>query len=271
MLTAECTWDDLEEIMNNKIAVVTGGANGIGKGIVQELQKDCKAIVIADIDAEAGKLTEKQLTNDECEVKFFRIDLSKDQEIEDLFKFVIDTYGQIDILINNAGIQIRNWAIDFDMAQFDRLMGINLRAYYLCAKTAARYMKERRYGSIVCISSVNSVQYHSKRSPYNISKAAINGMVGTLGVEWGRYNIRINAVAPGYVETDIMLSGIRSGIINEKQIKSVIPMKRYVSVSEIGKAVRFLASDDASAVTGQVLCVDCGWSKNALPEEEDME
>lgn len=255
----------------NKIAVVTGGAKGIGKGIVKELISECSSIVIADVDAESGKETEKELSSEKCKVIYYPIDLTDDDEIEKLFKYVVDTFGQIDILVNNAGVQIRNWATDFDVKQFDFLMSVNLRAYYLCARTAARYMKERRYGSIVCISSVNSLQYHSKRSPYNISKAAINGMVGTLGVEWGRFNIRINAVAPGYVETDIMLSGIRAGIINEKQIKSVIPMKRYVSVAEIGKAVRFLASDDASAITGQVLCVDGGWSKNALPEEEEME
>ena len=255
----------------NKIAIVTGGAKGIGKGIVEELRKECAYIIVADLDSSAGALIEKELSNDFCKVIFYHINLMNDNEIEMMFQHIIGIYGRIDILINNAGIQIRDWAIDFEMEEFDKLMRVNLRAYYLCSKIAARYMKEQKYGSIVCISSVNSLQYHSKRSPYNISKAAINGLVGTLGVEWGRYNIRINAVAPGYVETDIMLSGIRSGIINEKQIKSVIPMKRYISVSEIGKAVRFLASDEASAITGQVLCVDCGWSKNALPEEEEME
>lgn len=254
-----------------KVAIVTGGAKGIGRGIVEELCKDCSYIIVADLDSTAGRLIEEELSSETCKVIFYHIDLMVDNEIEELFKYVIDMYGRIDILINNAGIQIRNWAIDFEMEEFDKLMRVNLRAYYLCSKIAARYMKQQNCGSIVCISSVNSLQYHSKRSPYNISKAAINGLVGTLGVEWGRYNIRINAVAPGYVETDIMLSGIRSGIINESQIKSVIPMKRYVSVSEIGKAVRFLASDDSSAITGQVLCVDCGWSKNALPEEKEME
>lgn len=255
----------------DKIAIVTGGAKGIGKGIVAELRDECSHIIVADIDDISGNLVEKDLSTSDCKIIFYHIDLTKDQDIEALFKYTYDSFGRIDILVNNAGIQIRNWAIDFEMNQFDLLMNINLRAYYLCSKIAARYMKKRRYGSIVCISSVNSLKYHSKRSPYNISKAAINGMVGTLGVEWGRFNIRINAVAPGYVETDIMLSGIRSGIINEKQIKSVIPMKRYVKVSEIGKTVRFLASDDASAITGQVLCVDGGWSKNALPEEEEMD
>lgn len=258
--------------MDTRIAVVTGGANGIGKGIVKKFLQEGIKVYIADIDEAAGKVIEGEFNKEwpgMC--VFVKVDLTKDDEIEKLFADVYAAEKKIDILVNDAGIQIREWATDFPIEQFDRLMSINLRAYYLCSRTAARYMKEQRKGSIVCISSVNSVSYHSKRSPYNISKAAINGLVGTLGVEWGRYNIRINAVAPGYVLTELMESGIREGIIDEKNIMSVIPMKRYIAIEEIANTVYFFASDMSSAVTGQVLCADGGWSKNALPESEDME
>ena len=96
-------------------------------------------------------------------------------------------------------------------------------------------------------------------------------MVGTLGVEWGRYSIRINAVAPGYVYTELMASGIKEGIIDVDNIMSVIPMKRYISIEEVSSTVTFLASEEASGITGQVLCVDGGWSKDALPEAKDMD
>lgn len=262
--------------MERKIAIVTGGANGIGRGIAEKLVKEGIETIIADVDEKRGietvsAMRESAHDGNEVRAWFKKVDLLKDEEVEKLFEETINEYGRLDILICNAGVQIREWAIDFEMEKFDYLMGINLRAYYLCARTAARYMmNQENGGSIVCISSVNSISYHSKRSPYNISKAAINGLVGTLGVEWGRYNIRINAVAPGYVLTELMESGIREGIIDEKNIMSVIPMKRYIKIEEIGNAVWFLASEASSGITGQVLCVDGGWSKNALPEQIDM-
>lgn len=252
--------------LKNKIAIVTGGAKGIGKGIAQKLVEEGIETIIADIDEENGTQAALELQK-KGKVWFKKVDLLKDEEVKNLFSETISKHGHLDILVCNAGVQIREWAIDFEMEKFDFLMGLNLRAYYLCAKTAAKYMKEQSQGgAIVCISSVNSISYHSKRSPYNISKAAINGLVGTLGVEWGRYNVRINAVAPGYVLTDLMKSGIKEGIIDEKNIMSVIPMKRYIKIEEVSNAVWFLCSDASSGITGQVLCVDGGWSKNALPE-----
>lgn len=257
--------------MSKRVAVVTGGANGIGKGIVKKFLAEGCRVYIADIDEGAGTIFAEECNKIYGENCFFiKTDMTQEEDIISLFRNVNEKENQIDVLVCDAGIQIRDWAVDFKTDLFDKLLSINLRAYYLCARTAARYMKEQGGGAIICISSVNSVAYHSKRSPYNISKAAINGMVGTLGVEWGRYNIRINAVAPGYVLTELMESGIREGIIDEKNIMSVIPMKRYISIEEIANVVSFMASDMASAVTGQVLCVDGGWSKNALPESEDM-
>lgn len=266
---AECIWD--REAFMKKVALVTGGANGIGKGIVKKFLSEGYDVAVADFDEENGCKLEQEQIGENCSVEFIKTDITNDQDVENLFQHVFNKYQQIDTVVCDAGIQIRDWAIDFSMEKFDYLMNVNLRGYYLCAKIAARYMKEQETGgTIVCISSVNSLQYHSKRSPYNISKAAINGMVGTLGVEWGRYNIRINAVAPGYVYTEVMQSGLREGIIDEENIMKVIPMKRYISVEEIANVVYFMASDMSSGVTGQVLCVDGGWSKNALPEDKDM-
>lgn len=260
-----------EIVLSDKVAVVTGAANGIGLGIAEKFVKENIKVVIADIDIDSGKEAVKKITNKGGSACFIKVDLTKEQEIEALFEETIEQYGHLDILICNAGVQIREWATDFQTEAFDYLMSVNLRAYYLCARTAAKYMKEyENGGAIVCISSVNSMSYHSKRSPYNISKAAINGLVGTLGVEWGRFNIRINAVAPGYVLTDLMKSGIQEGIIDETNIMSVIPMKRYIGVEEISNVVYFFVSEASSGVTGQVLCVDGGWSKNALPESKEL-
>lgn len=252
--------------LENKIAIVTGGAQGIGKAIVKVLCDEGAHVVIADIDEKAGRQTEKEIP----ETEFCKLDLRNDAEVEALFQRIHAEHGKIDVLVNDAGIQIRNWATDFDMEAFDSLLSLNLRAYYVCSRTAARYMKTQGGGKIVCISSVNGTRFHSKRSAYNISKAAVNGLVGTLAVEWGRFGIRVNGVAPGYVETEVMLSGFREGILNEEAIQSVIPMKRYVLPEEVGHLVAFLASDESNGITGQTIHIDGGQSVIALPEAREM-
>lgn len=252
--------------LKNNVAIVTGGAQGIGKAIAKVLQEEGARVVIADIDETAGLQTAGEIPGGE----FRKVDLRDDVAVEAMFADVHKAHGKIDVLVNDAGIQIRNWATDFDMEAFDSLMSLNLRAYYVCSRTAARYMKVQGGGKIVCISSVNGTRYHSKRSPYNISKAAVNGLVGTLAVEWGRFGIRINGVAPGYVETEVMLSGFREGILNEEAIQSVIPMKRYVLPVEVGRLVAFLASDESNGITGQTIHIDGGQSVIALPEAKEM-
>ena len=254
-------------ILKDKIAIVTGGAQGIGKAIVKVMASKGAKVIIADIAEEAAAQTVEEIPNTE----FYKLDLCKDNEVEALFEYVNNKYGRIDVLVNDAGIQIRNWATDFDMEKFDKLISLNLRAYYVCSRTAARYMKKQGDGKIVNISSVNGTRYHSKRSAYNISKAAVNGMTGTLAVELGRFGIRVNGVAPGYVETEVMLSGFREGILNEENIKSVIPVKKYVLPEEVGKLVSFLASDESNGITGQTIHIDGGQSVIALPEVKDME
>jgi NAD(P)-dependent dehydrogenase (short-subunit alcohol dehydrogenase family) len=254
--------------IKGKTAIVTGGARGIGKGIAQRLAAEGARLIIADIDGEAARAFAEELRGEGRDAEAYRADLRKVSEIDAMIKHVYDTYGSVDILVNNAGVQIREWATEFDEEKFDLLMDLNLKAYYFAARAAAKYMKDQENGgSIVCISSANSECFTSRRSPYNISKAAVNGLVGTLAVEWGRFNIRINAVAPGYVLTDMVQKGIDEGIIDMKTNYKVIPMKRLLRLDEIASGVCFLASDEASGITGQTLFIDGGWSRCGLPED----
>ena len=143
----------------------------------------------------------------------YAIDLRNNDEIEAMMDFANRAFGSIDILVCNAGITIHNWATDYPIEDIDKVFDLDIRGYYLCARTAARYMKKQGKGSIVMISSANSVIYHSKRSLYNVSKSATAGMAGTLGVELARFGIRVNSVGPGYVATDLVKQGVENGTI----------------------------------------------------------
>ena len=253
-----------------KVAIVTGGSRGLGKAIAAELLKKGMTVVIADILEPELTAAVKEFSERGFMADGFVADLGKVADINKLVDYAARKYGTLDVLVNNAGIQIRKPAVEFEEADWDRLIGINLKAFYFAATAAARVMIPKGRGSIVCISSANSTEFTSKRSLYNISKAAVNGLVGTLGVEWARYGIRINAVAPGYVETDMVKQGIRDGIINLDEILTVLPIKRMIKPEEISAAVAFLASDAASGIIGQTLFVDGGWSKNGLPEKKEL-
>ena len=259
--------------INNKNILVTGAAKGIGKGIAERFASEGANILAADILGEEAKSVARELSEKySVKAEGYQIDLTNNDEIEKMMAYMAENFGSIDILVCNAGITIHNWATDYPLEDIDKVFDLDMRAYYLCSRVAARYMKQQESkGNIVCISSVNSHVYHSKRSLYNVCKSAVNGMVGTFGVEWARYGIRVNAVAPGYVATDLVRAGVENGTIDLKRNMEVIPMKRLVEVSEIAAAVCFLASDEASAITGQTLFVDGGWSKDALPEDLDME
>lgn len=258
--------------IQGKNILITGAAKGIGKGIATRFAQEGANVLIADILEEEAAATAAALASEYgIRAESYRIDLTDNDQIEAMMAWMADRFGSIDILVCNAGITIHNWATDYPLEDIDKVFGIDMRAYYLCSRVAARYMKQQPgRGNIVCISSVNSHVYHSKRSLYNVCKSAVNGLVGTLGVEWARFGIRINAVAPGYVATDLVKAGVENGTIDLTRNMAVIPMKRLIEVEEVAAAVCFLASGDASAITGQTLFVDGGWSKDALPEDIDM-
>ena len=258
--------------LSGKNAVVTGAAKGIGLGIAERFAQEGVNVLLADImGAEAEKEAVRLSSEYGIKADAYQIDLTSNDEIETMMEYAYNTFGSIDILVCNAGITIHNWATDYTIEQIDKVFDLDLRGYYLCARTAARYMKKQGKGNIVMISSANSVIYHSKRSLYNVSKAATAGMAGKLGVELARFGIRVNSVGPGYVATDLVKQGVENGTIKMEKNFQVIPEKRFIEVEEIASVVAFLASDESSAINGQNILADLGWSKNALPEDTDME
>ena len=257
--------------LKGKNAVITGAAKGIGLGIAQRFAQEGVHVFMADVLAdEVKKQAEDIAKTHGVKAEGYPVDLTDNEQIEAMMARASESFGSIDILVCNAGITIHNWATDYPIEDIDKVFALDLRGYYLCARTAARYMKKQGKGNIVMISSANSVIYHSKRSLYNVSKAAVAGMAGTLGVELARFGIRVNALGPGYVATDLVKNGVANGTIKMERNFAVIPEKRFIEVAEIASVAAFLASDESSAINGQNILADLGWSKNALPEDQDM-
>lgn len=257
--------------LKGKNAVITGAAKGIGLGIAQRFAQEGVHVFMADVLADEVKKQAEDIAKIYgVKAEGYPVDLTDNEQIEAMMARASESFGNIDILVCNAGITIHNWATDYPIEDIDKVFALDLRGYYLCARTAARYMKKQGKGNIVMISSANSVIYHSKRSLYNVSKAAVAGMAGTLGVELARFGIRVNALGPGYVATDLVKNGVANGTIKMERNFTVIPEKRFIEVAEIASVAAFLASDESSAINGQNILADLGWSKNALPEDQDM-
>jgi NAD(P)-dependent dehydrogenase (short-subunit alcohol dehydrogenase family) len=255
---------------NGKVVLVTGAARGIGKTIAECFVSEGAKVWVADILLEAAQATAKELTSRGTEeVLAVKADVSKLSDINEMMDIVEQKCGRLDILINNAGIQIRNPSIDFKEDDWDKLMNINLKATFFCSQAAANIMVKNGGGRMVNISSGTSKETTPGRAPYVISKAGVNALTAVLASEWAKNSIRVNAVAPGWIMTDMLQDGIRLGIVSEKQILSAVPMLRLASMKEIADAVVYLASDEASYITGQTLFVDGGWNALGLPQDEE--
>ena len=171
--------------------------------------------------------------------------------------------------VNNAGIQIRCPSKEFTEENWDKLMNINLKGVFFCCQQAALMMGDNG-GAIVNISSGTSTQTTPGRAPYVISKGGVNAMTAVLAAEWaddsnGKKAIRVNAVAPGWILTNMVQDGYKLGVVSENQILAAVPFKRLADPSEIADAVVFLGSDESSYITGQTLFVDGGWSALGMP------
>lgn len=238
-----------------RLAVVTGAARGIGRATVLELLEQGRIVAGIDINAEQLDELENAVKKAGFDVITKCVDITDTQAFTEVLESLAAEYNGIGILVNNAGITRDNLLIRMTDEEFDSVIAVNLRAAFVAARVAARSMMRNKFGRIISLSSVSGVIGNAGQSNYAASKAGLLGMTKTIARELARKNITANAVAPGFIETE-MTAKLPEPV--KEAAKQMIPLRKMGSAEDVAKAIAFLAGDDAGYITGQVLCVDGG-------------
>ena len=247
--------------LDGKCAIVTGAASGIGYAIAERFLREGAKVMFADVDVQKGEQAEADLKK-LGDARFVKADVSRRLDAHNLVAAAIDAFGDIDILVNNAGIVHGAEFLDLKEEDFDRVIGVNLKGSFLVGQEAARFMVEKvekggPAGVIVNMSSVNAVFAIANQVPYSISKGGVNQLTKVMALSLAPYGIRVNAIGPGSIMTE-MLASVNSDPAARNKILSRTPIGRIGDPSEIASIAAFLASDDASYITGQTIYADGG-------------
>jgi len=239
-------------LLENKVCIVTGGGRGIGQATAEKFIGESATVIISDFDEATGIATAEYL-GDQC--SFVKTDVSQSESVQSLIKRVKADHGSIDVIVNNAGILQDQTLEKMDEEEFDKVIQVNMRGVYLCTKYAAEIMREQGSGVILNASSVVARFGNFGQTNYVAAKAGLEGMTKVWARELGKHGIRVNAVAPGFIKTD-MIAGMPEKII--KMMEAKVPLKRWGKPEDVADLYCFLASDEASYISGVVLPVDGG-------------
>jgi NAD(P)-dependent dehydrogenase (short-subunit alcohol dehydrogenase family) len=244
-----------------RVAVITGGAQGIGRRTAELLAERGFRIALIDLREPAATVTAIQVRGGEA--LGFSGDVTDESVVEQFAQRVFDQYARADVLVNNAGISLISPAEETTASQYRRVMEVNLVAPFLLAKAFGRRMLEARSGSIVNVASVAGLVAVADRAAYNASKHGLIGLTRTLAAEWGGRGVRVNAVCPGWVKTEMDVADQAGGSYSDADIEGRVPMGRFASPDDVARAIAFLADNAESGfVNGHALSVDGGWASD---------
>jgi 3-oxoacyl-[acyl-carrier protein] reductase len=241
--------------LQNKVAIITGGANGIGLEAAILFAREGAKVALADFDAAAGQKRVEELKQQGFDVEFYQVNVADRSSVDKMVEDVIDCFGTIDILINNAGITRDAMLTKMSHEDFQQVLNVNLTGVFNCTQAVVPHMIAQGKGKIINTSSVSGVYGNIGQTNYAAAKAAVIGMTKTWAKELGRKGINVNAVAPGFTETS-MTAKVPENVM--KQIVTMIPLQRLGKPSDIAYAYLYLASDESNYVNGTVLHVDGG-------------
>ncbi len=246
----------------DKVVIVTGAAKGIGLACVDRFIKDGAKVVMADIDERAGEAACEAINEAGGDALFLLCDVSKKLDARKIVTSAIDAYDRIDVLVNNAGIIAGGDFLEISEKDFDQVIKVNLKGSFLVGQAVARHMVEQvedggEAGTIINMSSVNATLAIASQVPYTVSKGGINQLTKVMALSLAQYGIRVNAIGPGSIMTDILQAVIEDEEAT-RRIMSRTPLGRIGDVSEIAAIASFLASQDASYITGQTIYADGG-------------
>ncbi len=247
--------------LKEKVAIVTGAAKGIGKGVATVFSREGASVIIADLDASAGTMTSEEIRKGKGEALFVKTDVASESEVKNMVQNTVDRYGAVHILVNNAGIGVYKSVLDTSSEDWDRCLGVNLKGAFLCAKYVIPHMQAARGGSIVNIASVHAIATVGSVAPYAASKGGMAALTRNMAIDYAKDNIRVNAICPGWIYTPLIESIFASAPDPEEMRRQVTERQllgRLGTPEDIGLAALYLASDDSSFVTGSLLFVDGG-------------
>ena len=241
-----------------RVAVVTGGSRGIGRAIIMELAEPKLGVAFNHYDPPEDTAADETIQMAQakgCEIEGVRLDVSDYQAVQEFIKGVVERYGRVDILVNNAGITRDTLLSRMKEVDWDAVLAVNLKSVFNCTQAVARYMMKQRYGRIVNIASVVGAMGNAGQANYAASKAGIMGFTKSVARELASRNVTVNAVAPGFIETDMtakLPERARESFLTQ------IPLGRAGEPEDVARVVKFLVSDDASYITGQVIHLNGG-------------
>jgi NAD(P)-dependent dehydrogenase (short-subunit alcohol dehydrogenase family) len=252
----------LQERLNlaNRVAVVTGGAHGIGRATASILGAAGAAVVIADIDAAAAEGLAGELRAGGGRAAMVELDVSDEKAVDDAIDGIVAEFGRLDILVNNAGLGARTPTVELETKDWRRVMDVGLDGAFYCTRAAGRRMVARKSGAVVSVSSIMGLCGGGlyPNLAYHTAKGGIVNMTRALALEWASHGVRVNAVAPAFVRTRLT-ENLLSEPGMEATILASTPAGRLVEPEEVAYAIHFLASDAAAMITGHTLPVDGGW------------
>lgn len=241
--------------LKDKVAVITGGARGIGRATAELFAREGAKLVLADMDVRAGEEFLAELKNNNVEAIFIELDVTDRDKVEEAFQRVVQEFGRVDILINNAGITMDGFLTKTSDEQWQKVIDVNLTGVFNCGRAAAKIMMEQGQGCILNAASVVGLYGNIGQTNYSATKAGVIGMSKSWAKELGPKGIRVNAVAPGFIVTD-MTAKVPEKIL--KLMEEKTPLRRLGKPEDVAEAYLFLAADSGSYVNGSVLSVDGG-------------